>query len=56
MAAAGGTVVEVGGLNTSTQDLETLGLQFEVFPNPAGDYINISLRNASYERRYVELI
>ncbi len=45
MAAAGGTVVEVGGLNTSTQDLETLGLQFEVFPNPAGDYINISLRN-----------
>lgn len=45
MAEAGGTVVEVGGLNTSTQDLEALGLQFEVFPNPAGDYINISLRN-----------
>ncbi len=45
MAAAGGTLVEVGGLNTSTQDLEDLGLQFEVFPNPAGDYINISLRN-----------
>lgn len=45
MAEAGGTVVEVGGLNTSVQDLEDLGLQFEVFPNPAGDYVNISLRN-----------
>lgn len=45
MAAAGGTLVEVGGLNTSVQDLETLGLQFAVFPNPAGDYLNISLRN-----------
>ena len=45
MAAAGGTVVEVGGLNTSIQDLEDLGLQFEAFPNPAGDYLNISLQN-----------
>jgi len=45
MAEAGGTVVEIGGLNTSVQNLEDLGLQFEVFPNPAGDYLNISLRN-----------
>ena len=45
MAEAGGTVVEIGGLNTSVQNLEELGLQFEVFPNPAGDYLNISLRN-----------
>ncbi|MEM1119807.1 MAG: M36 family metallopeptidase [Bacteroidota bacterium] len=45
MAENGGTVVEVAGLNTSVQDLEQLGLQFAVFPNPAGDYINVSLRN-----------
>lgn len=45
VAAEGGTLVEVGGLNTSVQDLEDLGLQFAVFPNPAGDYLNISLRN-----------
>jgi len=25
--------------------LEELGLQFAVFPNPAGDYINVSLSN-----------
>lgn len=45
MVADGGTVVEVAGLNTSVQDLEELGLQFAVFPNPAGDYINVSLSN-----------
>ncbi len=45
MAAEGGTMVEVGDLNTSVQDLEDLGLHFSVFPNPAGDYLNVSLRN-----------
>ena len=38
-------MVEVGGLNTSVQNLEDLGLLFEVFPNPASDYLNVSLRN-----------
>ncbi|MFK7983694.1 MAG: T9SS-dependent M36 family metallopeptidase [Saprospiraceae bacterium] len=55
MAAEGGTVVEVGGLNTSVQDLEDLGLQFEVFPNPAGDYINISLRNEAAKEGVLSL-
>jgi len=44
-AEGGGTLVEIGGLNTSVQNLEDLGLLFEVFPNPAGDFLNISLRN-----------
>ena len=44
-AEGGGTLVEVGGLNTSVQNLEDLGLLFEVFPNPASDFLNVSLRN-----------
>ena len=44
-AEEGGTFVEVVGLNTSVQNLEELGLQFEVFPNPASNYLNISLSN-----------
>ncbi len=55
MAIAGGTFVEVGGLNTSTQDLEALGLQFEVFPNPAGAYINVSLRNEAAKEGLLSL-
>lgn len=55
MAAAGGTMVEVGGLNTSTQDLELIGLQFNIFPNPAGDYINISLQNEATEEGVLSL-
>ena len=44
-ALEGGTIVEVGELNTSVDNLEELGLQFAVFPNPAGDYFNVSLSN-----------
>ena len=46
MVTNGGTVVDVNdGLFTDVGDLEALGLQFKVFPNPAGDYLNISLSN-----------
>ena len=42
-ATEGGTFVDTEQLNTSVDNLEEEGLVFKVFPNPAGDYVNISL-------------
>ena len=48
-ATEGGTVVETGQLNTAVDNLEEEGLVFKVFPNPAGDYVNISLSSEAIE-------
>ncbi|MEM6316362.1 MAG: T9SS-dependent M36 family metallopeptidase [Bacteroidota bacterium] len=50
-----GTVVDPPNLNTSVADLEELGLQFAVFPNPSSDYLNISLSNESAQNAIVSL-
>jgi uncharacterized repeat protein (TIGR01451 family) len=55
MAAEGGTFVEPG-TTTSLNDLEQLGLLFEVFPNPAGDYINVSLSNEESKEGTLSLL
>ena len=43
IAPEGGTFIEVGQMSTAVDNLEDSGLVFTVFPNPAGDYLNIRL-------------
>ena len=43
LANEGGTLVEVGSALTSVENLEENGLSFQIFPNPAGDYVHVSL-------------
>ena len=54
-ATDGGTVVEVAQLNTAVDNLEDKGLLFQVFPNPAGDYLNISLVSEQSEASTISL-
>ncbi len=42
-AANRGTIVQPGGV-TSTQDAVLAGSRMQVFPNPAGDYINVAFQ------------
>ena len=55
IANEGGTLVEVGTPLTSVEDLEENGLSFQVFPNPAGDYINVSLSNEQADEGTITL-
>lgn len=55
VAPEGGTFVEVGQFITSVEDLEDQGLLFKVFPNPAGDFLNISLSHDDTEEGTVTL-
>jgi len=54
-APAGGTIVETGQLNTAVENLEENGLVFKVFPNPAGDYLNVSLSDENSDEGVVTL-
>ena len=55
LATGGGTFVEIGELNTSVADLENLGLDFAVFPNPAGDFFNVRLSNKTEKEGIISL-
>jgi len=48
-------LVEVGEALTSVADLEENGLSFNVFPNPAGDYIHVSLSNSTADEGTITL-
>ncbi len=54
-AIDGGTVVETGQLNTAVDNLEDKGLVFKIFPNPAGNYLNISLVSEKSEASTISL-
>ena len=55
VADEGGTLVEVGSPLTSVEDLEENGLIFQVFPNPAGDYVHVSLSNEQADEGTITL-